>query len=212
MANTPFLNLVKPTDTDQALITDINNNSDKIDTGVSTLSEQIGNVDSGSNTTNDILTSALSVTKSTFFNGSGSSYTGTVPSTNMRYGVFHVDVRSSRKFVTAIGTGGEIAVNVYDGTSWSGWQQLAITPVVAYTDTAFSINTNTYGVAAVPSASIPTVSGRTRVMLVIGNFTSSDLSASQIPPTVVETSSGNVFILGSPSKTYTGLQLKGLFI
>ena len=41
MANTPFLNLVKPTDTDQALITDINNNSDKIDTGVSTLSEQI---------------------------------------------------------------------------------------------------------------------------------------------------------------------------
>ena len=92
------------------------------------------------------------------------------------------------------------------------WQQLAITPVVAYTATAFSINTNSNGVAAVPSASIPTVSGRTRVMLVIGNFTSSDLSASQIPPTVVETSSGNVFILGSPSKTYTGLQLKGLFI
>lgn len=44
MANTPFLNLVKPTDTDQALITDINNNSDKIDTGVSTLSEQIGSL------------------------------------------------------------------------------------------------------------------------------------------------------------------------
>ena len=49
MANTPFLNLVKPTDTDQALITDINNNSDKIDTGVSTLSEQCAKFNNLSN-------------------------------------------------------------------------------------------------------------------------------------------------------------------
>ena len=42
MANTPFLDLVKPAGTDRALVSVINSNSDKIDTGVSTLSEQIG--------------------------------------------------------------------------------------------------------------------------------------------------------------------------
>lgn len=41
MANTPFLDLVKPAGTDRALVSVINSNSDKIDTGVSTLSEQI---------------------------------------------------------------------------------------------------------------------------------------------------------------------------
>ena len=42
MANTPFLDLVKPAGTDKALVSVINSNSDKIDTGVSTLSDQIG--------------------------------------------------------------------------------------------------------------------------------------------------------------------------
>ena len=41
MANTPFLDLVKPAGTDRALVSVINSNSDKIDGGVSTLSEQI---------------------------------------------------------------------------------------------------------------------------------------------------------------------------
>lgn len=41
MANTPFLDLVKPAGTDHALVSVINSNSDKIDGGVSTLSEQI---------------------------------------------------------------------------------------------------------------------------------------------------------------------------
>ena len=40
MANTPFLDLVKPAGTDRALVSVINSNSDKIDGGVSTLSEQ----------------------------------------------------------------------------------------------------------------------------------------------------------------------------
>ena len=43
MANTPFLDLVKPAGTDRALVSVINSNSDKIDTGVSTLSEQKAN-------------------------------------------------------------------------------------------------------------------------------------------------------------------------
>lgn len=42
MANTPFLDLVKPAGTDRALVSVINSNSDKIDGGVSTLSEQLG--------------------------------------------------------------------------------------------------------------------------------------------------------------------------
>ncbi|MBO7408170.1 MAG: hypothetical protein J6V14_11150 [Clostridia bacterium] len=47
MANTPFLDLVKPAGTDKALVSVINSNSDKIDTGVSTLSDQIGAYDFG---------------------------------------------------------------------------------------------------------------------------------------------------------------------
>lgn len=39
MANTSFLDLVKPAGTDKALVSVINSNSDKIDSGVSTLSE-----------------------------------------------------------------------------------------------------------------------------------------------------------------------------
>lgn len=41
MANTPFLNLVKPADTDQALVSVINSNSDKIDEGYGALSDKI---------------------------------------------------------------------------------------------------------------------------------------------------------------------------
>ena len=48
MANTPFLDLVKPAGTDRALVSVINSNSDKIDGGVSTLSEQISTTDIGS--------------------------------------------------------------------------------------------------------------------------------------------------------------------
>ena len=48
-----------------------------------------------------------------------------MPIPNIRYGVFHVDVRGTRRFVTGVGTGGEIAVNTYDGTSWLGWEALA---------------------------------------------------------------------------------------
>ena len=46
MANTPNLDLVKPAGTDQALISVINSNSDKIDTGFGSLSDQIGTLNS----------------------------------------------------------------------------------------------------------------------------------------------------------------------
>lgn len=124
---TPNYNLKKPADADSYDIADANGNMDIIDGALNTLNNQVGLLDSGSNTTNDILATAVSVTKSSSYNGSGSSYTGTVPSSNFKYGAFHVDVRGSRKFVTAYGTGGEIATNVYDGTSWIGWKQATLT-------------------------------------------------------------------------------------
>ena len=71
---------------------------------------------------------------------------------------------------------------------------------------------NDKGVAAVPSANIPTVSGKTRAMVSLANYASADLSASQIPPTIIETGSGSVYILGSPNKTYSSLQVRALFI
>ena len=63
MANTPFLDQVKPAGTDKALVSVINSNSDKIDTGVSTLSDQIGSmkgkVDLGDLATTAAIESAL---------------------------------------------------------------------------------------------------------------------------------------------------------
>ena len=114
---TPKIGLRQPAGTDYVqVLQDISNNMGKLDTAV-------GAINSNINVTNDILESALSVDRSTFFNGSGSAYTGVMPVPNVRYGVFHVDVRGTRKFVTGVGTGGEIVVNTYDGTSWSGWKE-----------------------------------------------------------------------------------------
>lgn len=44
MANTPNLDLVKPAGTDKALVSVINSNSDKIDAGFGSLSDQIENI------------------------------------------------------------------------------------------------------------------------------------------------------------------------
>ncbi len=46
MANTPNLDLVKPAGTDKALVSVINSNSDKIDAGFGSLSDQIGTLNS----------------------------------------------------------------------------------------------------------------------------------------------------------------------
>ena len=46
MANTPNLDLVKPAGTDKALVSVINSNSDKIDAGFGSLSDQIETVNS----------------------------------------------------------------------------------------------------------------------------------------------------------------------
>lgn len=127
MANTPFLDLVKPAGTDKALVSVINSNSDKIDGGVSTLSDQIAKLNSDENTTTDILASALAATRTTFFKGSGSGYTGNIPAQSaLNYGSFIVNVRNTYRYVIGVNTEGKVFTNVYGGSSWYGWKQLAI--------------------------------------------------------------------------------------
>lgn len=93
---------------------------------ISSNSSAIAKLDSNTNSTKDILASALTCEKTTLFNGSGSSYTGVVPgnSNNYKYGVFTVNVRDTRRFVIAQGANNETAVNVYSGSAWNGWQEL----------------------------------------------------------------------------------------
>ena len=215
-SSTPNLNLVLPVGGEHVSRAIINENNTKIDTfagtansSLNTLSEQITKFKAVALTGQTSAQAAVQNVHNSL--GDGESCCGSFVA-NATYGITGTRRNANYGFYIVEDIASQVAYQyvIYNGSISS--QQLAITPVVAYTETAFSVNTNTYGVAAVPSASIPTVSGRTRVMLVLANFTSSELSASQIPPTVVETSSGNVFILGSPSKTYSGLQLKGLFI
>ena len=138
MANTTNLNLVKPAGTDYALVSVINGNMDIIDSKVGavpsnasvqgqidTLNNQVTQLNSNSNVTNDILTTAVSATRSSFYNGSGSSYTGNVPNSNYKYGIFIVNVRNTRKFVIAISTNNDVAICAYDGSSWTAWTELA---------------------------------------------------------------------------------------
>lgn len=130
MANTPFLNLVKPTDTDQALITDINNNSDKIDTGVSTLSEQIATYEIPTDTianieaalatyasglaNNEIRTVKFTVsTATTVF--LASSYMGTIR--KVATGRFNILVQG---FLDE----SKLVMGNYRNSTWT-WQQLA---------------------------------------------------------------------------------------
>lgn len=85
----------------------------------------IAKLDSNTNSTNDILADALTSNTTRFFSGTGSSYTGTVPNGNYKYGTFMVNIRYGTKTVLAQSANNDIAINTYDGSSWTGWQELA---------------------------------------------------------------------------------------
>lgn len=91
---------------------------------VSSNSTAIAKLDSNTNSTNDILADALTSNTTKFFSGSGSSYTGTVPNGNYKYGTFMVNRRYGTKTVLAQSANNDIAINTYDGSSWTGWQEL----------------------------------------------------------------------------------------
>ena len=70
--------------------------------------------------TSDIRTSALAVSKPTIFEGSGSSYTGILPSNSYAYGIFLVFPRGGDRIVVACSAVG-IAICQYNG-SWAAWR------------------------------------------------------------------------------------------
>ena len=83
------------------------------------------NIYSGT-TTNDILTDAKSIGGTKVFTGTGSSYTGTVPNINYKYGVFFCTKRGSSVHVVACSEYDEYATNTWTGSSWTGWKELAL--------------------------------------------------------------------------------------
>ena len=149
MANTPFLDLVKPAGTDRALVSVINSNSDKIDGGVSTLSEQIAMNALGTKTTVAALESALATLGGSMPNNSvrnvmfaidpaqgvfkNANYTGTI--SRSVSGRYTVSVQSH----SSVQSGG-LVVGVYANSAWS-WQQLAPYEKGTFTAHIYDYNT-----------------------------------------------------------------------
>ena len=98
-------------------------------------------LDSNSNETTDVLADALLCTKTTFFKGAGSTYTGTVPNSNYKWGAFIVNVRGSERYVIATSITGEFAVNVYN-SGWGGWKVYALDSTIAF-ESINNIDVNT---------------------------------------------------------------------
>ena len=132
-SQTPNLNLVLPVGTEHVSRQIINDNNTKIDTAVGANSQAIAKLDSNANSTNDILADAVSCTKTTFFNGSGGSYTGSVPDANYKWATFMVNVKASSRNVIAQAPQGTVAINSYGNGAWSGWQELATNSKIANT-------------------------------------------------------------------------------
>ena len=154
---TTNLSLKKPALDDDALIADINNNMDTLDSTIgapssasgvtgndafSKINTLNGKINSNANSTNDILADALNCTESKFFNGSGGSYTGTVPSTNYKWATFMVNVKGTIKYVIAHAPENKIAINTYDNGAWQGWQELALNSSITFSNATSSITKN----------------------------------------------------------------------
>lgn len=79
--------------------------------------------------TTDVLASALTLPENSWkiYKGSGSNYTGNIPNVNFKYGIFTVTERGGQIFVLAQSPSLELAINTYNGTTWSGWQEFATT-------------------------------------------------------------------------------------
>lgn len=133
MANTPFLDLVKPAGTDRALVSVINSNSDKIDGGVSTLSEQIArktiqpngdfNNYSGLGVTNDGHYVGTNI-------GSMANRPSDIESTYAYAFTFDVKVLNgwAAHTLTVYGSNNRTYVRqeyYQSGRKWTDWQQLA---------------------------------------------------------------------------------------
>ena len=76
----------------------------------------------------------------------------------------------------------------------------------------FDCTTNNNGVCQLIGDQVPSVDGYKLIMAGLGNFSSANI-AGGIPPCVVLTSGSidPVYIQGAANKTYTALQIYGLF-
>lgn len=150
MANTPNLDLVKPAGTDHALVSVINSNSDKIDGGFGTLSEQIANTinDFGSKTISGMNTaiegklSSMSVGESVSFKVTLTD-TDSVFTTSGAHTGIATKSADSRINATLIRSGTS-TVGYYCGTKTSnGWVWQQLSPYTTGTFTAHLYDYNT---------------------------------------------------------------------
>lgn len=104
-------------------------------------------------TTNDVLADALTQYAGVkFYSGSGSSYTGTVPDSNYKYGTFVVNRRGTNSIsvvafpeATTLG----IALNSStNGSTWAGWQRFYSTSHYKDISTNISFSAGTIGTRA----------------------------------------------------------------
>ena len=133
MANTPNLNLVKPGLDDDALITDINNNMDKIDTGFGSLSDQVGKYDPSDDDAisncNTILTTGRYKTVNSTTNTPYASHFAidVIKFNSAEISQVAKEVYSSRMFARGTSDG---------GSTWTDWKEFATNNVE--TNTSFS--------------------------------------------------------------------------
>lgn len=96
--------------------------------------------------TNDVLADALTLnTGAFFFRGNGSSYTGTVPDSNYKYGTFIVirrNTTSASVIALPESTSIGIAYNTYSSGAWNGWQSVCPAGSVSttITPTGFTVS------------------------------------------------------------------------
>ena len=131
MANTPNLDLVKPAGTDHALVSVINSNSDKIDAGYGTLSEQIATVDLGSVGSISALETALNTLSSNmnsneFKNVKLDMGTSSSPFNSVRYiGTMSKTTNDRSQITLQMHNGQQIIHGIKGSPSWD-WQEIVI--------------------------------------------------------------------------------------
>lgn len=131
-----------------------------------------GKLNSGANSTNDILASALACTETKFFFGAGSNYTGSIPDVNYGYGTFIVNVRGANRYIIASSPTNKIAINSYDGDSWKGWQELA-------TNSNFISSSQTLSTDATGNVGVSRY-GRLRIMYFINVTITGDITITNL--------------------------------
>ena len=188
MANTPFLNLVKPTDTDQALITDINNNSDKIDTGVSTLSEQIAKKMEYDTISSGSLLDTINSMSGNVRAYRISSTSVTDKPVGYRGMAIACKITADEKVVTYYAVSGGVYVNHHYGSAgWTGWEQIS----PGYIPTTYYTPNITSGSTGASFANLSFVySAVGKMVFISGRFQITDVGS---------TPSNNTVCIGLPS-------------